>query len=105
MSAQDARLAAEFGVSAIIVSNHGGRQLDGAAAHIEVLPEIVRAVGDRIEVILDRGICRCVHVLKVSVSGAKACSIGRPYLYRLGAGGEAGVARALGILRSELILA
>jgi L-lactate dehydrogenase (cytochrome) len=105
MSVEDARLAADIGVSAVIVSNHGGRQLDGAAAPIDVLPEIVRAVGDRIEVILDGGIRRGTHLLKALACGAKGCSIGRPYLYGLGAGGEAGVARALRILRSELELA
>lgn len=105
MSAEDARRAADAGVTAVIVSNHGGRQLDGAAASIEVLPEIVRAVGDRVEVILDGGIRRGVHVLKALALGAKACSIGRPYLYGLTAGGEAGVAKALNILRAELMLA
>ena len=105
MSPEDARRAAEEGVTAVIVSNHGGRQLDGAAAPIEVLSEIVRAVGDRVEVILDGGIRRGVHVLKALACGAKACSIGRPYLYGLSAGGEAGVAKALNILRTELVLA
>jgi L-lactate dehydrogenase (cytochrome) len=105
MRADDARRAADEGVTAVIVSNHGGRQLDGAAASIEALPEIVRAVGDRIEVILDGGIRRGVHILKALARGAKACSIGRPYLYGLSTGGEAGVATALNILRSELVLA
>jgi len=105
MSADDARRAADVGVTAVIVSNHGGRQLDGAAAPIEVLPDIVRAAGDRIEVILDGGIRRGVHVLKALACGAKACSIGRPYLYGLSVGGEAGVAKALEILRTELVLA
>jgi isopentenyl diphosphate isomerase/L-lactate dehydrogenase-like FMN-dependent dehydrogenase len=105
MSVDDARRAADSGVSAVIVSNHGGRQLDGAAAAVEALPEIVRAVGDRIEVILDGGIRRGVHVLKALAMGAKACSIGRPYLYGLSVGGEAGVAKALNILRTELVLA
>jgi L-lactate dehydrogenase (cytochrome) len=105
MSADDARRAADVGVTAVIVSNHGGRQLDGAAVPIEVLPEIVRAVAEGMEVILDGGIRRGVHVLKALALGAKACSIGRPYLYGLSAGGAAGVAKALEILRSELILA
>ncbi len=105
MSVEDARHAADVGVTAVIVSNHGGRQLDGAAAPIEVLPEIAGAVGDRMEVILDGGIRRGVHVLKALALGAKACSIGRPYLYGLSAGGEAGVAKALDILRTELTLA
>lgn len=102
MTADDARRAVDAGVTAVIVSNHGGRQLDGAAAPIEVLPDIVKAVGGRAEVILDGGIRRGVHVLKALALGAVACSIGRPYLYGLGAGGEAGVARALDILRTEL---
>lgn len=105
MSAEDARRAADVGVTAIMVSNHGGRQLDGAAAAIEVLAEIVGAVGDRIEVILDGGVRRGVHALKALALGAKACSIGRPYLYGLSAGGEAGVAKALDILRTELTIA
>jgi len=105
MSADDARQAADAGVTAIIVSNHGGRQLDGAAAPIEVLPTIVDAVRDRLEVILDGGVRRGVHVLKALALGAKGCAIGRPYLYGLSAGGEAGVAKALEILRSELTIA
>ena len=105
MAVDDARRAADVGATAVIVSNHGGRQLDGAAAPFDVLPGIARAVGDRIEVILDGGIRRGVHVLKALARGAKACSIGRPYLFGLAAGGEVGVARALDILRSELIRA
>jgi len=105
MSVDDARRAADVGVTAVIVSNHGGRQLDGAAAPIEVLADIVDAVGDRIEVILDGGVRRGVHVLKALACGAKACSIGRAYLYGLSAGGEAGAAKALDLLRTELVLA
>jgi L-lactate dehydrogenase (cytochrome) len=105
MSSEDACRACDFGATAIMVSNHGGRQLDGAAAAFEILPEIARAVADRLEVILDGGIRRGVHVLKALACGAKACSIGRPYLYGLTAGGEEGVAKALGILRDELALA
>jgi L-lactate dehydrogenase (cytochrome) len=105
MSPDDARRAADSGATAVLVSNHGGRQLDGAAAPIDVLPEIVQAAGDRLEVILDGGIRRGVHVLKALACGARACSIGRPYLYGLSAGGEAGVAKALGILRDELVTA
>jgi len=105
MAVEDAQRAVDVGATAIIVSNHGGRQLDGAAAPIEVLPEIAHAVGDRIEVILDGGVRRGVHVLKALARGAKACSIGRPYLFGLAAGGEAGVARALDILRSEFVRA
>jgi L-lactate dehydrogenase (cytochrome) len=102
MSVADARRAVDVGASAIIISNHGGRQLDGAAAAYTVLPEIAAAVGDRIELILDGGIRRGTHVLKALARGAKACSIGRPYLFGLGAGGEAGVDQALQILRTEL---
>ena len=105
MSPDDARRAADVGVTAVIVSNHGGRQLDGAAASIEVLPEIVRAVGNRVEVILDGGIRRGTHVLKALALGAKGCSIGRPYLYGLAVAGQAGATKALHILREELILA
>jgi L-lactate dehydrogenase (cytochrome) len=105
LSADVARQAADAGVTAVIVSNHGGRQLDGAIASIEALPEITRAVGDRLEVILDGGVRRGVHVLKALALGAKACSIGRPYLYGLSAGGELGVAKALDILRTELVRA
>jgi L-lactate dehydrogenase (cytochrome) len=105
MTAADARHAVAAGASAVIVSNHGGRQLDGAAAPIQALPEIAGAVGGRAEVILDGGVRRGVHVLKALALGAKACSIGRPYLYGLAAGGEAGVSRALELLREELACA
>jgi len=105
MSVDEARRATDSGVTTLIVSNHGGRQLDGAAAPIDVLPEIAAVVGDKMEVILDGGIRRGVHVLKALARGAKACSIGRPYLFGLAAGGEAGVKKALDILRAELVLA
>lgn len=105
MCADDARRAADVGATAVIVSNHGGRQLDGAAAPFDVLPEIAQAVGQQIEVILDGGIRRGTHVLKALARGAKACSIGRPYLFGLAAAGEAGVDKALSILRTELVLA
>ena len=101
LTAADAKRAVEIGASAVIVSNHGGRQLDGVPAPIEVLPEIIDAVGDRAEVILDGGVRRGGHVLKALALGAKACMVGRPYLYGLGAAGEAGVSRALEILRTE----
>jgi L-lactate dehydrogenase (cytochrome) len=101
LSVEDAKQAAGIGASAVIISNHGGRQLDGAAAPFEVLPEIAAAVGDRLEVILDGGIRRGSQVLKALARGAKACGIGRPYLFGLGAGGEAGVTRAFDILRDE----
>ncbi|MDE0361736.1 MAG: alpha-hydroxy acid oxidase, partial [Rhodospirillaceae bacterium] len=102
LSVEDAVRAAEVGASAVMISNHGGRQLDTAPAPIEVLPEIVDAVGDRMEVILEGGIRRGVHVLKALALGATACSMGRPYLFGLGAGGEAGVDRALEILRTDI---
>ncbi|MDD5176691.1 MAG: alpha-hydroxy acid oxidase [Sterolibacterium sp.] len=105
LSTDDARRAVDIGATAVIVSNHGGRQLDGAAASIEVLPKIAKAVGDQVDVILDGGIRRGSHVLKALARGAKACSIGRPYLFGLSAGGEAGVTKALEILRTELIRA
>lgn len=105
MAPDDARRAADIGATAVIVSNHGGRQLDGCAAAIEALPDIVKAVGQDIEVILDSGIRRGTHVLKALALGAKACSIGRPYLYGLAAGGEAGVTHALKILRTEFVRA
>jgi L-lactate dehydrogenase (cytochrome) len=105
LSAEDARRAADVGATAVMISNHGGRQLDGAASPIDVLPEIAKAVGDRIEVIVDGGVRRGVHVLKALARGAKACSVGRPYLFGLGAGGEEGAKKALDILRSELIRA
>ena len=85
-----------------MVSNHGGRQLDGSIAPFDALAEIVDAVGDRIEVICDGGITRGTHVLKALSVGAKACSGGRLYLYALAAAGEDGVARAITLLRAEI---
>jgi L-lactate dehydrogenase (cytochrome) len=102
MSPGDARRAADIGASAIMVSNHGGRQLDGARAPFDQLAEIVDAVGDRLEVICDGGIQRGSHVLKALSIGAKACSGGRLYLYALAAAGQPGVERALGKLRAEI---
>ena len=103
MSVGDARRAADMGVDAIFVSNHGGRQLDGARAPFDQLAEIVDAVGDRIEVILDGGVRRGTHVLKALSLGAKAVSGGRLYLYALAAAGQAGVERALGLLEAEIV--
>lgn len=98
----DAARAAALGVSAVIVSNHGGRQLDHAASPIEMLPEIVAAVEGRAEVVLDGGVRRGTDVLKALALGARACMIGRAYLYGVAAGGEPGVRRALDILQDEV---
>lgn len=103
MSVGDARRAVDIGATAIMVSNHGGRQLDGSRAPFDQLAEIVDAVGDRIDVICDGGITRGSHVLKALSVGAKACSGGRLYLYALAAAGQAGVERALGNLQAEII--
>jgi L-lactate dehydrogenase (cytochrome) len=102
MSVADARRALDIGASAIMVSNHGGRQLDGSRAPFDQLAEIVDAVGDRLDVICDGGITRGTHVLKALSVGAKACSGGRFYLYALAAAGQLGVERALGNLYSEI---
>ncbi len=99
---QDARMSLDSGADAIIVSNHGGRQLDGAPSSISMLPRIVDAVGDRMEVHLDGGIRSGQDVLKALCYGAKGTHIGRPFLYGLGAGGKAGVRRAIEIIRKEL---
>jgi L-lactate dehydrogenase (cytochrome) len=102
MSVADAKRAVDIGASGIMVSNHGGRQLDGSRSPFDQLSEIVDAVGDRIDVICDGGISRGTHVLKALSVGAKACSGGRFYLYALAAAGQAGVERALGNLRAEI---
>jgi isopentenyl diphosphate isomerase/L-lactate dehydrogenase-like FMN-dependent dehydrogenase len=101
----DARTAVELGAAGVIVSNHGGRQLDTAPSSISVLPEIVQAVGAEAEVILDGGVRRGTDVVKALALGARACMVGRPLVYGLAAGGEAGAARALAILADELRLA
>jgi len=98
----DARLAAEHGVNGIIVSNHGGRQLDGVPSAIAALPGIVDAIAGQADVILDGGVRRGNDVLKALALGARACMIGRPFLYGLAAGGRAGVERALEIFRNEI---
>ena len=98
----DARAAADFGADAIIVSNHGGRQLDGALSSIRMLPRIVRAVGDKTEVFLDSGIRSGQDVLKALALGAKGTMIGRAYIHGLGAMGEEGVTKALEVIRKEL---
>lgn len=102
LSASDARKAVDAGVSAIMVSNHGGRQLDGAVSAFEALGPIVDEVGGECEIILDGGIRRGTHVLKALARGATACSIGRPYLFGLAAAGQAGVAKVLELLRAEI---
>ncbi|KEQ18774.1 alpha-hydroxy acid oxidase [Endozoicomonas numazuensis] len=102
MSVDDARKAADIGAAAIMISNHGGRQLDGSRSPFDQLAEIVDATGDRIDVICDGGIQRGTHVLKALSLGAKACSGGRLYLYALAAAGSAGVHKALANLCSEM---
>ncbi|MGP1628957.1 MAG: alpha-hydroxy acid oxidase [Giesbergeria sp.] len=104
MDAEDARLAADSGADALIVSNHGGRQLDGAPSSIAALPSIVQAVGTDIEVWMDGGIRSGQDVLKARALGARGTMIGRAFLYGLGAYGELGVTRALEIIRKELDL-
>jgi L-lactate dehydrogenase (cytochrome) len=99
---EDAQAAVDAGADAIIVSNHGGRQLDGAPSSIRVLPEIVDAVGNKTEVFIDGGIRSGQDVLKALALGAKGTFIGRPMLFGLGAGGEAGVARVFEIMRKEM---
>src|SRR5215204_144733 len=102
MSVADAKRAVEIGASGIMVSNHGGRQLDGSRSPFDQLSEIVDAVGDKIDVVLDGGIRRGTHVLKALAAGAKACSGGRMYLYALSAAGQPGVEKALGEMRTEI---
>jgi L-lactate dehydrogenase (cytochrome) len=104
LDAEDARIAADSGADALIVSNHGGRQLDGAPSSIEALPAIADAVGSRMEVWMDGGIRSGQDVLKAVALGAKGTLIGRAFLYGLGAMGEAGVTRTLEIIRNELDL-
>jgi L-lactate dehydrogenase (cytochrome) len=99
---EDARLAVEHGVDAMVVSNHGGRQLDGAPSTISMLPRVVDAVGGRAEVLFDGGVRSGQDVLKALALGAKGCLIGKAFLYALAAGGEAGVSLALDIIRREL---
>src|SRR6266702_625917 len=102
MSVADARRAVEIGCTGIILSNHGGRQLDGSRAPFDQLAEIVDAVGDRIDVMMDGGVQRGTQVLKALSLGAKAVGVGRFYLYPLAAAGQAGVERALGLMRAEI---
>jgi len=102
MSVEDAKRAVDIGCTGIILSNHGGRQLDGSRSGFDQLAEIVDAVGDRIDVMMDGGIQRGTHVLKALSLGAKAVGVGRYYLYPLAAAGQSGVERALGQLRTEI---
>jgi len=102
LTGEDCRRAAELGCRGVIVSNHGGRQLDGTPTPIEVLPEIVAAVGDRLEVLLDSGIRRGTDVVKALALGARAVLVGRPYVWGLALGGQEGVTHMLELLREEL---
>jgi L-lactate dehydrogenase (cytochrome) len=102
LDTEDATIAAKTGVSGIIVSNHGGRQLDGAPSSISVLPRIADAVGSDVEIMFDSGIRSGQDVLRALALGARSCMIGRSYVYGLGAAGQAGVARAIEIVRNEL---
>jgi L-lactate dehydrogenase (cytochrome) len=102
MSVDDARRCVDIGASAIMISNHGGRQLDGSRAPFDQLSAIADAVGGDIEIILDGGVRRGTHVLKALAAGATACSGGRMYLYALAAAGTAGVRRAMTLIRDEI---
>ncbi len=102
---EDARQCVQVGAQAVVVSNHGGRQLDGVRSSISALPRIADAVGDELDLFLD-GVGRSgLDVLKAAALGAKACFVGRPWAYALGAGGQAGVAKLLATLRAELEVA
>lgn len=102
LSGHDARRSVDVGADGVIVSNHGGRQLDGAPAAIEVVSEVAQAVGGAAEVYMDGGVRRGSHVVAALACGARAVLIGRPYLYGLAVGGEEGVLRVLEILRAEM---
>ncbi len=102
LDVEDARIAAQTGAAALVVSNHGGRQLDGAPSSIAALPPIADAVGSTTEVLFDGGIRTGQDIMRAVALGARACLAGRAYIYGLGAGGEAGVRRAIEILRNEL---
>jgi L-lactate dehydrogenase (cytochrome) len=102
LTGEDARRAADAGANAVIVSNHGGRQLDGVPASLRALPEVVAASGSQIEVLMDGGIRRGSDIVKAICLGAKAVLVGRAYAYGLGAAGRPGVARAIEILRADI---
>lgn len=102
MSVADAKKAIDIGADAIMISNHGGRQLDGSRSPFDQVSEISDAVGDKVDIILDGGVKRGTHVLKAIAAGAKACSGGRMYLYSLAAAGQLGVEKALGNLKTEI---
>jgi L-lactate dehydrogenase (cytochrome) len=102
LDVEDARIAARTGAAALVVSNHGGRQLDGAPSSIAMLPQIAEAVGSDIEVLFDGGIRSGQDIARAVALGARACLSGRAYIYGLGAGGQAGVARAIEVMRNEL---
>ena len=100
-SVSDAKKAVEIGATTLILSNHGGRQLDSAVTPIGLLPEVRRAVGETVELILDGGVRRGSDIFKALALGANACSVGRPYLYGLATNGEQGVSKVLDILKTE----
>jgi L-lactate dehydrogenase (cytochrome) len=102
LDVEDARIAAKTGAAALVVSNHGGRQLDGAQSSISALPPIVEAVGSSMEILFDGGVRSGQDIMRAIALGARACLSGRAYIYGLGAGGQAGVARAIEIMRNEL---
>jgi L-lactate dehydrogenase (cytochrome) len=102
LDVEDARIAAKTGAAAIVVSNHGGRQLDGASSSIAMLPPIVEALGSELEIMFDGGIRSGQDVMRAIALGARSCMSGRAYIYGLGAGGQAGFARAIEIIRNEL---
>ena len=102
MSVEDAKRAIDIGCTAIMISNHGGRQLDGSRSPFDQVKAIKDAVGDKLEIILDGGVRRGTHVLKALAAGATACSFGKAFLFSLGAGGQQGVERLLENMRSEI---
>ena len=102
VTGEDARRAVDAGASAIVVSNHGGRQLDGIAASMPALVEVLDAVGDQVEVLVDGGIRRGADVVRAVALGARAAMVGRPWAYGLAAAGEPGIARVLALLREDI---